>query len=221
VIKAAYHIAWKDVLGDFRHRATLASMLFFAIAVLVVFQAAFDPGPTEAARLLPGMLWTTVLFTSLVGLGRVFQAEEEEGAMEGLLLSPAPRGIIFLGKWLGNLILTVLVELLLLPVMLILFNVDAWSHLGMLLGVLLLGTIGLSSLGVLLAAITHTARARETLLALLLLPLVAPVLIAGAQATSGILNDGLNTGAWIRLLVAFDAVYLALSPWAFAWLVEE
>ncbi|WP_193771470.1 heme exporter protein CcmB, partial [Candidatus Magnetaquicoccus inordinatus] len=82
--RAAYRIAWKDVVGDWRRRATLSSMLFFAIAVLVVFQVAFDPDRREATRLLPGLLWVTILFTSLMGLGRVFQAEEEDGALEGL-----------------------------------------------------------------------------------------------------------------------------------------
>lgn len=220
-LKAAYRIAWKDVAGDFRRRATLSSMLFFAISVLVVFQAAFEPDRYEAMRLLPGLLWTTVLFTSLVGLGRVFQAEEEDGAFEGLLLSPMPRGVIYLGKWMGNLLLTVLVELLLLPLMLILFNVDAWGQLPAIFGILLLGSIGLTSLGVLLAAMTQTARSRETLLALLLLPLVAPLLIAGVQATAAVMNQAVAAAPWLRLMTVFDVVYLALAPWAFGWLVEE
>lgn len=221
MLKAALRIAWKDVLGDLRRRASLSAMLFFAIAVLIVFQAAFEPDRREAARLLPGLLWVTVLFTSLVGLGRVFQAEEEDGAFAGLLMAPIPRGVIFLGKWWGNLALTVVVELLLLPLMLLLFNVDIWDRLPGVIGVLLLGSMGLTGLGVLLAAMTQAARARETLLALLLLPLVVPLLIAGVQATAAIIQGGEALDAWIRLLVIFDAVYLSLAPWAFGWLVEE
>ncbi|MBF0425569.1 MAG: heme exporter protein CcmB [Magnetococcales bacterium] len=221
MLRAAYRIAWKDVVGDFRRRSTLAAMLFFAIAVLVVFQAAFEPDRQEATRLLPGLLWTTVLFTTLVGLGRVFQAEEEDNAFEGLLLSPLPRGVLYLGKWGGNLALTLLVEILLLPCMLVLFNVDAWGQLHQVFGVLLLGTLGLTGLGVLLAALTQAARARETLLALLLLPLVVPLLIAGVQATGNILTGGSDNGPWLQLLVTFDVVYLAMAPWGFGWLVEE
>nr|CRH07881.1 Cytochrome c-type biogenesis protein CcmB [Candidatus Magnetococcus massalia] len=221
MLKAAYRIAWKDVVGDFRRRATLSSMLFFAIAVLVVFQAALEPDRKEALRLMPGLLWITVLFTSLVGLGRVFQAEEEDGALEGLLLAPIPRGIIFMGKWWGNLILTVLVEILLLPMMMILLNVDAWDRVHLIFAVLFLGTLGLTGLGVLLAAMTQTARSRETLLALLLLPLVVPLLIAGVQATGSIITDGEASGSWIRLMLIFDTVYLTMAPWAFGWLVEE
>ncbi|MBF0143078.1 MAG: heme exporter protein CcmB [Magnetococcales bacterium] len=217
---AAYRIAWKDMMGDFRRRATLSSMLFFAVAVLVIFQAAFDPDRAEARRLLPGLLWVTILFTSLVGLGRVFQAEEEDGAFEGLLLAPAPRGVIFLGKWLGNLVLTLIVEAGLLPLAFILFNVEAWDAFFPLLGILVLGTLGLTALGVLLAVMTQAARSRETLLALLLLPLVAPLLIAGVQAASALLQGG-EIGDWLRLMVIFDIVYLALAPWAFGWLVEE
>lgn len=221
LLRAALRIAWKDVLGDFRRRATLTAMLFFAIAVLVVFQAAFDPDRAEAQRLLPGLLWVTVLFTSLVGLERVFQAEEEDGCLEGLLLSPLPRGVLFLGKWWGNLALTLLVELLLLPTLLVLFNVDAWTKLPALLGILVLGTLGLTALGVLLAALTRAARSRETLLALLLLPLVAPLLISGVQAVGALLEELPGLDAWLKLLSIFDVVFLALAPWAFGWLVEE
>ncbi|MBF0401516.1 MAG: heme exporter protein CcmB [Magnetococcales bacterium] len=219
--RAIYRIAWKDVVGDWRRRATLSSMLFFAIAVLVIFQVAFDPDRREAARLLPGLLWVTLLFTSLMGLGRVFQGEEEDGAFEGLLLASVPRGVIFLGKWMGNLLLTVLVELLLLPLTLVLFNVDVWGQVPAIVAVLFVGTLGLTGLGVLLAAMTQSARSRETLLALLLLPLTAPLLIAGVQAVAGLVQPGLDIAPWVRLLVIFDVVYLALAPWAFGWLVAE
>ncbi|MBF0285555.1 MAG: heme exporter protein CcmB [Magnetococcales bacterium] len=221
ILHAAYRIAWKDVVGDFRRRSTLSSMLFFAIAALVVFQAAFEPDRKEAVKLLPGLIWVTVLFTSLVGLGRVFQAEEEDGAFEGLLLAPIPREAVFLGKWWGNLSLTALVELMLLPVMLVLFNVDAWAVLPAMFGVLLLGTLGFTALGVLLAALTQGARGRETLLALLLLPLAVPLLIAGVQATAALLGTGGEIAPWVRLILIFDVVYLSLAPWAFGWLVEE
>lgn len=221
MLRAAYRIAWKDVVGDLRRHATLSAMLFFSIAVLVVFQAAFEPDRQEAIQLLPGLLWATVLFTSLMGLGRVFQAEEENGAFEGLLLASVPRGILFLGKWGGNLLLTLLVQVMMLPVTLILFNVDAWAIIHQIFGVLVLGILGLTGLGVLLAAMTQAARSRETLLALLLLPLVVPLLIAGVQATAGIMAPDGQPMPWIRLLLVFDAVYLALAPWAFSWLVEE
>ena len=221
ILRAAYRIAWKDVVGDWRRRATLSSMLFFAVSVLVVFQVAFDPSRQEATRLLPGLVWTTLLFTSLMGLGRVFQSEEEDGAFDGLMLASMPRGTIFLGKWLGNLLLTLLVEVLLLPLTLVLFNVDAWLLLPSLLGVLVLGTLGLTGLGVLLAAMTQAARSRETLLALLLLPLTAPLLIAGVQSMAAILEPGADGVPWLRLLLIFDVIYLALAPWAFGWLVKE
>ncbi|MBF0261183.1 MAG: heme exporter protein CcmB [Magnetococcales bacterium] len=221
MFKAIYRIAWKDVAGDLRRRATLSSMLFFAISVLVVFQAAFEPDRKEALRLLPGLLWATTLFTTLVGLGRVFQAEEEDGAFEGLLLASVPRGVIFFGKWLGNLLLTLLVEFLILPLTMVLFNVDAWAHIPAILAILALGTLGLTGLGTLLAAMTRGARSRETLLALLLLPLTAPLLISGVQAVAAILATDGQVAPWLKLLVIFDVVYLAMTPWAFGWLVEE
>ncbi|MBF0110734.1 MAG: heme exporter protein CcmB [Magnetococcales bacterium] len=221
MLRGIYRLAWKDVLADFRHRSTFSSMLFFSVAVLLVFQAAFEPNGPEAQRLVPGLLWTTVLFTTIMGLGRVFQSEEENGAFEGLLLTPLPRGALFFGKWLGNLVLSLLVMIMLVPLTLILFNVNIWHQLPLLLGLLFLGTMGLTALGVLLAAMTQTARSRETLLALLLLPLVAPLLIAGVQAMNTVIATGSAVGPWLNLLLIFDAIYLSLAPWGFGWLVEE
>ncbi|MBF0414323.1 MAG: heme exporter protein CcmB [Magnetococcales bacterium] len=221
MLKAIYRLAWKDVMADFRHRSTFSSMLFFSVAMLLVFQAAFEPDAREAQRLVPGLLWTTVLFTTIMGLGRVFQSEEENGAFEGLLLTPVPRGVLFFGKWLGNLVLSLLVMAMLVPLTLILFNVTIWSYVPMLMLLLVLGTMGLTAVGVLLAAMTQTARSRETLLALLLLPLVAPLLIAGVQAMIEVISGGALSGPWLNLLLIFDAIYLALAPWGFGWLVEE
>ncbi|MBF0215225.1 MAG: heme exporter protein CcmB, partial [Magnetococcales bacterium] len=110
---------------------------------------------------------------------------------------------------------------LILPLTLVLFNVDAWSHAPAILGILALGTLGLTGLGTLLAAMTRGARSRETLLALLLLPLTAPMLIAGVQAIAGVLTVDGPVAPWLKLLIIFDLVYLALAPWAFGWLVEE
>jgi len=220
LLKVVYSIAWKDVVGDFRRRDTLSSMVFFSISVLVTFQIGFDPDRQLAVQLMPGLLWVTALFTSLVGLGRAFQDEEEDGGIETMILSPVPRGVLFLGKWLGNLFLTLVVNIILLILTMVLFNVDGWSHIFVIIAILALGTMGVTGLGVLLAALTQGTRSRETLLALLLLPLVVPLLIAGVQATAGALTGG-DISPWIRLMVVFDVIYLTLAPWAFGWLVEE
>ena len=222
MLRAIYRIAWKDILGDFRKRSTLTSMFFFVVAALIIFQASFEPDKKESLRLLPGLTWVTALFSSMLGLGRVFHIEEEDGALEGLLLSPVPRGVIFLGKWLGNLFLTSLVEILLVPLTFILFNVDAWAMLWQILAILWLGTLGLTGLGVLLAAVTQNARSRESLLALLLLPLVTPLLIAGIQAMTALLQmEEELLFSWLRLIIIFDVVYIGMAPWAFGWLMED
>lgn len=227
MLRAIYRIAWKDLVGDIRQRSTITSMLFFVVAALIVFQVAFEPDRQQALRLLPGLMWVTALFSSMIGLGRVFQAEEEDGALEGLLLAPVPRGAVFFGKWLANVLLAGLVELLLVPLGFVLFNVDAWGQLVSVLALLWLGTIGLTGLGVLLAAVTQRARSRESLLALLLLPLVTPLLIAGIQAVSlvlvpevGVPGDGGTLASWVRLMLIFDVVYMGMAPWAFGWLVD-
>jgi heme exporter protein B len=142
--------------------------------------------------------------------------------MEGLLLTPVDRSAIYLGKMLGNLLFIGVVEIIILPIFIVLFNLSA-AHLPLLLGAMILGTIGFAGVGTLLSAMAVHTRARDVLLPILLFPVVIPVMLASVKLTSAIL-DGLpfaDVQNWFSLLVAFDLIFLVLSVILFDYVTEE
>ena len=222
-LKAAYRIAWKDVLGEVRNRETIGSMFFFSLLVILVFHLSLSLNRETTLAVAPGLLWLALTFTSLLGLGKAFAAEQENECLEGLVLAPIPRAGIYLGKLLGNLAFLAAVEAVLLPLFLALQNMAVGTGLPALLLVLLLGSLGLSILGTLFSALTTHVRAREVMLPLLLLPLAVPLLIGAVQATGAVLRQEPWSafGHWIRLLGVFDLVFLVVSLWVFPYLIEE
>ena len=213
-------IVWKDLLAEVRGREMINSTLIFAIIALVLFNFAFDLRVENTAEAAPGVLWITLVFASFLMLGRAFARERDRGTLEGLLLAPVDRGIIYLAKLATNVLFMLLVELVVLPVFVALFNVELrW---GLALLVLLLGTLGFAGVGTLLAAMASHARARELLLPLLLLPITLPVIIATVKATGAAIGpDPLEATPWLNVLVGFDAIFLALSFILFEYVIEE
>jgi heme exporter protein B len=195
-------------------------MFVFAVLALLIFSFALDLRGATARAAAPGVLWATIAFAGNLGLSRSMTHEQQTGGLEGLLLAPVDRTVIFFGKALGNLILMLIVELVLLPLGTALFNVSL-LRLPVLL-ILLLGTIGYAAVGTLLAAIAVNTRAREVMLPILLLPLAVPLLIAAVQATGGLL-EGLTlaeVNAWMRILVVYDLVMLAVAVLTFEYAIE-
>jgi heme exporter protein B len=213
--RRTWAMAWKDVTVELRARERVNAMLFFAALVVFVFNFAVGPAP--------GLLWLAVLFTGMLGLGRSFQAERENECFEELLLTPGDRESLYLGKLAGNLLFMVAAEVLIIPLFGVLYNLDIWRHLPSLLLVAILGSIGFSTIGTLLAAMTAHMRAREVMLPLLLLPLTVPVILGAVRSTEAILlGEGLGSVAhWLKLLVGFDVVFVVVCPLAFEFVLEE
>ena len=168
-------LLWKDLLIELRRRDSLLTMFFFGTLLLFVFHFAFDLPPDKVAELAPALLWLAFLFTGTLGLAQLFQAERDHHCLDALLLSPLDRGALFLAKTGFNFILMLVVELVVIPLFWILFNLSGWNLLPRLFLVTLLGTVGFCVLGTITAAITLRARARELLLPLVLFPLMIPV----------------------------------------------
>jgi heme exporter protein B len=186
----------------------------------VLFNFAFDLRVERAAAVAPGVLWVTFTFAGVLTLGRAFAREQDRGTLEGLLLSPVDRGTLYLAKLLANATFMLIVEAVTLPVFVALFNVQVdW---GLMLAIVLLGTVGFAGVGTLLAAMAANSRARELLLPLLLFPLAVPVLLATVKATGQALgnSDG-ETQPWLGLLAAFDVIFLTISWLAFDVVVES
>jgi len=221
--RRTWYMAWKDVTVELRARERVTAMLFFAALVLFVFNFAVGPDQSRLREVAPGLLWLAFLFTGMLGLGRSFQAERENECFEELLLTPGDRESLYLGKLFGNLLFMLMAEALILPLFAILYNIDLWRHLPSLALVAFLGSLGFSTLGTLLAAMTAHMRAREVMLPLLLFPLTVPVILGAVRATEAVLlGEGLGSVAhWIKLLAGFDVVFVVVCPLIFEFVLEE
>jgi heme exporter protein B len=203
-------LARKDLLLELRARDTLPAMLLFVVAVLVVFHFAL---PADASRKASfGLLWVAIVFTALLGLGRAFAAEREQGVLDALVLAPSDRSAIWVGKSFASLAFLVAAEVVALPAFALFFTPVDWATLG---GVGL-ADLGICAVGTLLAAMAAAGRARELLLPLLFLPLAIPIVIGGVGASlAG------SSGKYLAFLALYDAIF-ALAAWAaFEYVVTE
>ena len=219
-LRRVWAIVRKDLAAEMRSREMVSAMLVFALVVILVFNFAFDMRAARAIEVAPGVLWVAFAFSGMLGLGRSFILERDQGCLDGLLLCPSDRSIIYLGKMLGNLLFISIIEVASLPVFIAIFNLPLELRL---LPVILLGTIGLAAVGTLFSAMTVQARAREVLLPVLVLPIIIPVLIAAVKLTAGLL-DGQpwdEIAHWFRFLLGYDALFLAVSYMTFDFVVEE
>ena len=223
LLRRTWAMTWKDVTVELRARERINAMLFFAALVLFIFNFALGPDREKLREVAPGLLWLAFLFTGMLGLGRSFQAERENECFEELLLTPGDRESIFFGKLVGNVLFMVTAEALILPLFGILYNLDIWAYLPSLALVAFLGTLGFSTLGTLLAAMTAHLRAREVMLPLLLFPLTVPVILGSVRATEVILAGGRlgEVSHWLKLLTGFDLIFLVVSPLVFEFVLEE
>jgi heme exporter protein B len=215
-------IMWKDLTTERRSKAGFNAVAFLGVLILLLFGFALGPD-TEALRAAaPGALWLAILFSGVLAFNRSYQLELDGGALEPLLLYPAPRWTIFAGKLGANLLFVLLVEAIVVPVAVILFQVRSLGGWWPVAGVLLLGTTGFVALGTFYASMASRSRAREVLLPLLLFPMLVPVLLASAEATSSLLagNPMQDAGAWVQLLAAFDVIFVVASFLAFDHVIE-
>lgn len=222
-----YSILWtlldKELRSEWRSKELFSTLLVFGVLVLLVFNFAFPPGVRNMAVLSPGILWSSFVFSSILGLNRSLAKEKDDGCLQGMLLTPADRGLLFLGKWLANLIFLVGMELLLSCVFVAFFDVDLWSHALPYARVVLLGSIGFTAVGTLLAAMAVQTRYQEVMLPILLLPMAAPILIGTVKATAAVLGtpDPAVLSFWTRFLLTFDGVFLIVSFLGFEYVVQE
>jgi heme exporter protein B len=223
LLRETYLLLWKDLLLELRRRESLLTMFFFGTLLLFVFHFSFDPAPEKVAEMAPALLWLAFLFTGTLGLAQLFQPERENYCLDALLLSPLDRGALFLAKSIFNLILMAIVEIVVIPLFWILFNLRSWNLLPQLLLVTLLGTVGFCVLGTITSAITLRARARELLLPLVLFPLMVPVILATIRCMENVLRTGEFGDAtpWLRLLIGFDVIFLTVGVLIFDRVIES
>lgn len=220
--RRTWAIARKDLATERRSKAGFNSVVALAVTMLVMFGFALGPDAKAIRDAAPGTIWLTVLFAGVLAFNRSYQNELDGGALEQLVLYPGARRAIFAGKLLANLAFVALMLSIVTVAGIVLFHVSVPAQWPALLAVLALGLVGLVALGTFYAAMASRSRAREVLLPLLLFPMLVPVLLAAMEATKALLGgDVMNdAGAWIRLLAAFDAIFLVATFLAFEFIIE-
>lgn len=216
-------IVWKDFVTELKTRELFSSMFVFAVLVMLIFIFSLNLSVVKANQVGPGVLWVAILFAGTLGLNRSFTLEKENGCLQGLMLAPVDRSAIYFGKMLSNLAFLLIMETFLLPVFMIFFNVDLASHLGPLLAVIFMGTLGFSALGTLLSSLSSNLKTREIMLPILLYPLIVPIAIGSVQLTGQILDgkslaDMMN---WVALIICFDIIFISASIMTIDHILEE
>ena len=222
--RVALLVLKKDLAIEAKSREILYTTLFFAVSCVLIFSFAFvnEGRPPEGGA--EGILWIAVAFAGTLALGRTFERERYGETLRALLLAPAPRSAIYVGKLLGVVLLLIVAEALLVPLVALMFQARLFARPLLLAALLLTGTIGFSAVGTLFAAMLVRARTRDVMLPILLYPITIPVIIAGVRGTSALLAlpaDESVAGMWIGLLACFDVVFVTLALWTFEPLMTE
>lgn len=216
-------IVWKDLLLELRSRERVTSMGAFAVLAGVLFSFSIDTTTVRPQDVAAGLIWMTLVFGGLLGVGRTFHLESEDGAFQGVLTSPAPKDAVFLAKALANFVLLYLVSLLVLAVFALFFGVSLGENMAWIVFVLGLGSLGFVALGTLFAAIASGTSMGETLLPVLVFPLLVPMVVYGVGSTDRLLAGRplAEVEGNIRMLGAFAVAALAAGAVLFRFVVEE
>jgi heme exporter protein CcmB len=223
-LRAAWLILRKDLMVEVRSREIAYTTVFFAVSCVLVFAFALvkeGKPPEDGAA---GILWIAIAFAGTLALGRAFERERQAETLRALLLAPAARPAVYVGKLVGIVALLAGAEVLLVPLVALLYQAPLLQHPVWLAGILVSGTLGFAAVGTLFAAMLVRARSRDVLLPVLLYPITVPVIIAGVRGTAALLQPEIDLEIvrfWIALLVAFDAVFVTLALWTFEPLMTD
>jgi heme exporter protein B len=216
-------IVWKDFVTEFKTRELFSAMFIFALLVILIFIFSVNLSIVKASEVGPGILWVAFLFSGTLGLNRSFVLEKENGCLMGLILAPADRTTIYFGKLISNFVFLTAMELFILPLFMVFFNIDLLEHLLPLLLVIFLGTLGFCTLGTLLSSLSSNLKTREIMLPILLYPLLVPIVIGVVRMTGQILAGEPLSGMmnWIGLTASFDIIYIGVSIMTIDHILEE
>jgi heme exporter protein B len=222
-LRQLWAIAWKDLLIELRSRERIGSMAGFTALVGVLFEFAVDWTAVRPDQLASALIWLTVIFGGTLGLGRTFELEAQDEAFQGVLLTPAPRDALFLGKVLSNYVIVLIITLLVMAVFGVFFALDWGERPLLLFATIALGMVGFVAVGTLFGAVSSGTAIGQTLLPVLLFPLLTPVVIYGTSATGRLLvgRPWNEVEGGVRVLGAFALITLAAGATLFRYVVED
>jgi heme exporter protein CcmB len=222
--RAVWVITRKDLLVEVRTREILFTTVFFALACVMVFAFGFVKQGQAVSDAAAGILWIAIAFSGTLALGRAFERERQGETLRALLIAPIARPALYVGKLVGILILLAAVEVIVVPLVALMFQAALFDHALLMLGLLAAGTLGFAAVGTLFAAMLVRARSRDVMLPVLLYPITVPVIIAGVRGTAALLQpEGGEpmARAWLAMLVFFDVVFITLALWTFEPVMTE
>ncbi|MBZ5559586.1 MAG: heme exporter protein CcmB [Acidobacteriia bacterium] len=222
--RTALLVLKKDFAIEVRSREILYTTLLFALSCVLIFSIAFVKEGEPLLDAAAGILWIAVEFAGTLALGKTFERERYSETLRALLLAPAPRAAIYVGKMLGVVVLLAVAEALLVPLVALLFHAPLLAQPLLLMALVAAGTIGFSSVGTLFAAMLVRARSRDVMLPILLYPMTVPVMIAGVRGTSALMQSPADVPSaimWIGLLASMDVVFMTIALWTFEPLMTE
>jgi heme exporter protein B len=223
-LRTAWLVMRKDIRIEVRSREILYTTAFFAVSAVLVFAFGFVREGRPHTDAAAGILWIAIAFAGTLALGRTFERERHQDTLRALLLAPVDRAAIYVGKLLGILMLMGLVEVILVPLIALMFQAPLFSRPLLLAGLLVTGTVGFAAVGTLFAAMLVRSRSRDVLLPVLLYPITIPVIIAGVRGTAALLQPEIDepmARAWIGMLIFFDTVFITLALWTFEPLMTD
>ncbi len=223
-VRIAWLVMQKDLTVEIRSREIVSMTVFFAISCVLVFAFALVKDGRTVVDAAAGILWIAIAFSGTLALGRTFERERYTDTLRALMLAPADRPAIYVGKLLAIVAMIFATEALLVPLVALLFQAGLFAAPMLLGAILLTGTLGFAAVGTLFAAMLVRARSRDVLLPVLLYPITIPVIIGGVRGTAALLGDPPDVAMaqfWIGLLLFFDVVFIVLSLWTFEPLMTE
>ena len=223
-MRTAWLVMQKDLTIEIRSREIVSTTVFFALSCVLVFAFALVKDGRTVVDAAAGILWIAIAFSGTLALGRTFERERYTDTLRALMLAPADRPAVYVGKLLAIVSMIVATEALLVPLVALLFQAGLFAAPMLLGAILLTGTLGFAAVGTLFAAMLVRARSRDVLLPVLLYPITIPVIIGGVRGTAALLGDPLDVAMaqfWIGLLLFFDVVFIVLSLWTFEPLMTE
>jgi heme exporter protein B len=222
-LSAAWLLARKDMAIEFRTRTAFLSALVFSVLALTIFYFAWDESVVAPVDRAPGVLWVVLTFSALLGLQRSFGLEEHDRGIDALLVSPISREAIYLGKAIGNLIFLCAIQVVAIPALALFYGLPVGQPLLIVSGIVFLAMVGIVAVGTLFSAMAVNTRMAELLLPMLSLPFFVPVLLNAAQASAKIFagRPVAEVSHWLKILVAFDIVFLFACMVAFPFTLEE
>jgi heme exporter protein B len=222
--RTAWLVTRKDLLIEVRSREILYTTLFFAVSCVLVFAFGFVEEGRALDGAASGILWIAIAFSGTLALGRTFERERQGETIRALLMTPADRPALYVGKLTGVLLLLAAVELIIVPLTALMFQAHLFAYPVLLLGLLATGTLGFAAVGTLFAAMLGRTRSRDVLLPVLLYPITIPVIIAGVRGTAALLQAEVDlpmARLWLSMLVFFDLVFITLALWTFEPVMTE